>query len=93
VLPVGLDERPGDGEAEAGPAAAAHPVELLEDLLALVGGNARPAVGHRDAHDVALGARRDDDGRILGEWRAALSSRLANTWTMSTWSTSTSGRS
>jgi len=81
--PVGLDERPGDGD-RGGPAAAAHPVELLEIARARRG-QCRPAVGHETRTNVALGARRDDDGRILGSggprcragWR---------TLDMSTWS-------
>src|SRR5437879_10552982 len=67
---VGLDDGATDRQPEAGAAARADAVELVEDLLLLTGRQAGPAVG--DLHDdlVALAARLHVDRlagrRVLG---------------------------
>src|SRR5256712_10401625 len=58
---VGLDDGATDRQPEAGAAAPADAVELVEDLLLLPGGPARPPIGRLDDDLVALAARVDVD--------------------------------
>ena len=58
LLAVGLDERLGDGQAEAGPAPGVEADEPVEHRLALVGRHARARVGDRDGDPVAADRHR-----------------------------------
>ena len=95
----GLDEAAADREAEAG--AGAHPVallravELVEDLLDLVGRDALALVdrSRAPAPPAAVGRPRMRTVVPSGAYFAALSSRLKSTCSKSTGSTSTIGRS
>jgi hypothetical protein len=65
---VGLDDPAADGEAEAAAGNMGAPVaveaeEVVEDLCALGGGHAGPAVGDADQH-LGPGAERLDADRL-----------------------------
>ena len=87
LAPVGLDDRAGDRQAEAGAVLAAGgvaAVEGLEDPLAIAGGHPLAAVG-----DLDLDAPRPARARTVtlpsaGVWRIAFWIRLKSTrWTFS----------
>src|SRR6185437_11435790 len=62
-----LDEAAANGQPEAGTGAMGvaglSPVELVEDMLQVAGGNARPFIFDRDAHQSAVAPRAYDDAR------------------------------
>ena len=53
ALAVGLDERLGDRQPEPGPASGVEAHEAVEHAVALVGGEPRALVGHRQRDSVA----------------------------------------
>ena len=84
---MGVDDPARDREAEAGAAVARRAggvdaVEALEHALGLLGRDARALVGDLDRrHARRRGVRAQPHAtRPAGEWRTALSSRLATTW-------------
>jgi hypothetical protein len=71
---VGGEDAVGDGEAEAGSArggvsVAVSPVEGLEEVGEVVGGDPRPRVGHAEPGPVCGGAARHHDPPT--RWRVA----------------------
>jgi len=61
-----LHDTPNDGQPQAGALGLAGE-ERLEDLVAIVLGHSRPAVGDLDDQAAALGAHGDGDRRAGGD--------------------------